>query len=72
MLFPGIEVVDKPVESLKAAVHASHVAAFVHGDLRHGDLRHGVGGGRLVTESHDLWWLSTPVYLVWYTTHVLY
>ena len=28
------EVVDKPVEPLKAAVHALHAAGFVHGDLR--------------------------------------
>ena len=28
------EVVDKPVESLKAAVRALHAAGFVHGDLR--------------------------------------
>ena len=27
-------MVDKPVESLKAAVHAFHAAGFTHGDLR--------------------------------------
>ena len=31
---PWDEVVDKPVEPLKAAVHALHAAGFVHGDLR--------------------------------------
>ncbi|KAL3157238.1 hypothetical protein ABBQ38_001475 [Trebouxia sp. C0009 RCD-2024] len=86
------EIVDKPVESLKAAVHALHAAGFVHGDLRgcnilvaagavslidfewagivgkatypyfmnHVDIQwpDGASDGRLVTESHDLWWLS--------------
>ena len=31
---PQDEMVDKPVEPLKAAVHALHAAGFVHGDLR--------------------------------------
>ena len=37
MLFDAVpydEMVDKPVEPLKAAVHALHAAKFVHGDLR--------------------------------------
>ena len=89
------EMVDKPVESLKAAVHALHAAGFVHGDLRgcnilvaagavslidfewagnvgkaiypyfmnHVDIQwpDGAGDGRLVTESHDLWWLSNLI-----------
>ena len=28
------EVIDKPYESLSAAVHALHAAGYVHGDLR--------------------------------------
>ena len=28
------EVIDKPYESLNAAVHALHAAGYVHGDLR--------------------------------------
>ena len=89
---PWDEVVDKPIEPLKAAVRALHAAGFVHGDLRgcnilvaasavylidfewaglvgtvtypyfmnHADIQwpDGAGDGRLVTESHDLWWLS--------------
>ena len=89
------EMVDKPVQSLKAAVRALHAAGFVHGDLRgcnilvaasavslidfewaglvgtaaypyfmnHADIRwpDGAGDGRLVTESHDLWWLSNLI-----------
>ena len=31
---PCDEMVDKPVEPLKAAVHALHAAGFVHGELR--------------------------------------
>ena len=31
---PWDEMVDKPVEPLKAAVRALHAAGFVHGDLR--------------------------------------
>ena len=61
---PWDEMVDKPVEALKAAVRALHAAGFVHGDLRaypyfmnHADIQwpDGAGDGRLVTESHDLW-----------------
>jgi len=89
------EMVDKPVQSLKAAVRALHAAGFVHGDLRgcnilvaasavslidfewaglmgtakypyfmnHVDIQwpEGAGDGRLVTESHDLWWLNNLV-----------
>ena len=92
---PWDEVVDKPVEPLKAAVRALHAAGFVHGDLRgcnilvaasavylidfewaglvgtvtypyfmnHADIQwpDGAGDGRLVTESHDLWWLSNLI-----------
>ena len=31
---PWDRMVNKPVEPLKAAVHALHAAGFVHGDLR--------------------------------------
>ncbi|KAL0035626.1 hypothetical protein WJX79_004059 [Trebouxia sp. C0005] len=89
------EIADKPVESLKAAVHALHAAGFVHGDLRgcnilvaagavslidfewagivgkatypyfmnHVDIQwpDGASDGRLITESHDLWWLSSLI-----------
>ena len=89
------EIVDKPVESLKAAVRALHAAGFVHGDLRgcnilvaagvvslidfewaglagtatypyfmnRTDIQwpDGAGDGRLITESHDLWWLSNLI-----------
>lgn len=92
---PWDEMVDKPVEPLKAAVHALHAAGFVHGDLRgcnilvaasvvylidfewagpvgtatypyfmnHADIQwpDGAGDGRLVTEFHDLWWLSNLI-----------
>lgn len=92
---PWDEVVDKPVESLKAAVHDLHKAGFVHGDLRgcnilvavgvvylidfewagpvgtatypyfmnHAEIRwpDGAGDGKLVTGSHDLWWLSNLI-----------
>ena len=89
---PWDEVVDKPVESLKAAVRDLHSAGFVHGDLRgcnilvaagvvylidfewaglvgtatypyfmnHAEIRwpDGAGDGKLVTRSHDVWWLN--------------
>jgi len=92
---PWDEMVDKPVEPLKAAVRALHAAGFVHGDLRgcnilvaasavylidfewagpvgtatypyfmnHADIQwpDGAGDGKLVTESHDLWWLSNLI-----------
>ncbi len=92
---PWDEMVDKPVEPLKAAVCALHAAGFVHGDLRgcnilvaasavylidfewaglvgtatypyfmnHADIQwpDGAGDGRLVTESHDLWWLRNLI-----------
>ena len=85
---PWDEMVDKPVEPLKAAVRALHVAGFVHGDLHgcnilmaasavypvhvewaglwgqqhtcHIEIQwpDSADAGRLVTESHDVWWLS--------------
>ena len=92
---PWDEVVDKPVEPLKAAVRDLHNAGFVHGDLRgcnilvaasvvylidfewagpvgtatypyfmnHGEIRwpDGAGDGKLVTGSHDLWWLNNLI-----------
>ena len=88
---PWDEMVDKPVEPLKAAVRALHAAGFVHGDLRgcnilmaasavylidlngqgswgqqrtcHREIRwpDSAGAGRLVTESHDVWWLSNLI-----------
>ena len=94
---PWDEMVDTPVEPLKAAVRALHAAGFVHGDMRgcnilvagihsavylidfewaglagtvrypyfmnHVDIQwpDSAGDGRLVTESHDLWWLSNLI-----------
>lgn len=92
---PWDEMVDKPVEPLKAAVRALHAAGFVHGELRgcnilvatsavylidfewaglvgtatypwfmnhvYSQWPDGAGDGRLVTKSHDLWWLSNLI-----------